>query len=83
MTETLRVVRRHRPHADLHGYVFTDLAHAREWLCQSFVADMQMMLEPVDVGPLMPCPRCNGQGWRQDIKVTGPKMTVGEFLADV
>jgi hypothetical protein len=77
MTETIRL----GCSGELNGYVFTDMAHASEWLRQSFVHDMkEVSLEVVDIGPLMPCPRCQGRGFRQDIKRTGRKLTVEEFL---
>ena len=63
----------------LHGYVFCDRTHARKWLGQYAEQADRFSLEEVEVGPLMPCPRCGGHGYRQDVKVVS-KVTYAEVM---
>lgn len=46
----------------LDGYVFSDMAHARQWLSQGFVRRAEIQLEEVTVEPPKRCPRCDGAG---------------------
>jgi len=64
----------------LNGYVFRDLAHARQWLSQAFVKPDEISLDTVSVGPIKRCPRCNGDGYTEIVRFVG-KTTVEEFLA--
>lgn len=52
----------------LNGYVFTDKRHAHEWLSQGFVDRTKIVLDEVQVGPLMPCRQCGGSGFQQHVK---------------
>jgi hypothetical protein len=68
--------------SDLNGYIFTDMAHACRWLCQSFVHNMPIRsLEVVEAGPYEPCRHCGGTGHSQTVARTGKRLTVAEFLA--
>lgn len=63
----------------LHGYVFSDRAHARQWLAGYTSESAGFQFEEVQVGPLMPCPRCGGAGHRQDVKAIR-RLTFAEVL---
>lgn len=63
----------------LDGYIFTDLAHAHQWLSQAFVERDKIQLDEVEVGPWMPCPRCGGDGHRRDVKLVR-RLTPEEVL---
>lgn len=80
---TIRMLRRRRrgdTFRDMDGYVFTDMAHARLWLSQAFVADYDIStLEIVEVGESKGCPRCGGTGHTQSIRSVR-KLSVSEFL---
>lgn len=67
MTATIRMVRCGTSRT-LDGYIFTDREHARQWLSQPYIDIGSIVLEEVEVGPLMACPRCAGSGFRQDVK---------------
>ena len=77
MTKTNRM--RRATERTLDGYIFTDRAHAREWLRQPFVDMAGIQLEEVEVGPLVPCPRCGGSGHRRDVRVIR-RLTTEEAL---
>jgi len=68
MTTTIRM-RRCGPDHTLDGYIFTNHDHARAWLSQPFVNMDEIVLEEIEVGPLMRCRHCNGTGHRQDTKI--------------
>jgi hypothetical protein len=63
----------------LDGYVFSDLAHARLWLSQSFVVATGVVLDEVEIGPLLRCKRCDGSGFHQTTRSIRP-LTVREVL---
>lgn len=78
MTRSIRMLRCD-PDDTLNGYVFTDFAHARAWLRQSFVDRYETKLEEVEVGEPRRCRTCGGSGVRQTIKAVR-KLSVDEFL---
>lgn len=62
----------------LHGYIFSDRSHARQWL-SAFIDDADSFrLEEVEVGPLMKCGAC-GIVHRQSVKVVR-QVTFAEAL---
>lgn len=71
-------MRRCGPDRTLNGYVFTDMAHARQWLSQEFVKG-DVDLDEVEIGPIVRCRSCNGSGFRQDQKMRG-RLTLEEVL---
>jgi hypothetical protein len=77
-TLTLRMLT--RPGRDLHGYIFSDLDHARRWLRQAFVKRAEIKLEYIEIGDFHRCPRCNGEGSTRSEKPTGRLTTVDAFL---
>jgi hypothetical protein len=69
MSEAKTTIRMRRaPDQTLHGYVFTDDDHARQWLSSLKVTASEVRLERVVVGELQRCNRCGGQGHTQSIK---------------
>jgi hypothetical protein len=81
MTISIRMMYRDPDH-DLHGYVFTDVDHAQQWLRQTFVKRSDIRLEVVEVGELHICPKCHGSGSTQSIRITS-KITVHELLGEM
>lgn len=78
MTRTIRLIPRERG-STLHGYVFTDPEHAREWLSMPIIDGGDYVLQEVEAGPLEKCPRCGGSGTLQTVKVLRT-LSVAEFL---
>jgi hypothetical protein len=77
MNETIRI--RRCADSTLNGYVFSDRQHAHEWLRQPCVDRTKIELEEVEIGALMPCPRCGGSGYRLDVKLIR-RLTAEEAL---
>lgn len=77
-TTTIRL-RRYEGESTLNDYIFTDAAHAHQWLSQVWVERGKVHLDVVVVGPFMPCPRCGGDGHRRDVKLVR-RLTAEEVL---
>lgn len=68
--------------SSLDGYIFSDREHARQWLRQPCINREAILVEPVEVSPLVRCTKCSGEGFHQTVKAVGGKMTAAEFLRE-
>lgn len=64
----------------LNGYVFSDRAHARQWLSQKFVDLSEITLQEVSLGELRRCRMCDGTGYHLSVKATGDKMPAKNWM---
>lgn len=78
---TIRMRYHKEPDHTSNGYIFTNVAHARDWLTQKFVRPAEISLEEVAVGDLVRCRHCDGSGYKQSVRSVR-KLSVGEFLRE-
>ena len=77
MTVTYRL----RCAGTLDHYVFSDEAHAKQWLNQDIVKTHHatMRLEQVEVGPFVRCSKCKGEGFTRSVRLIR-KLSVADLL---